>query len=112
MVKVVDYAQRKNEQGKSFFALILQGGIEMAKSEQTGRFYITAKKTSIPSTFDEVTCQSMIGEELPGKIAKVECEPYEYTIEETGEVVRLSYTYQFIPVEQEEAVLVEDEMVQ
>lgn len=112
MLKVVDYAQRENEQGKTFFALILQGGIEMVKSEQTGRFYLTAKKTSIPSTFDEVTCQSMIGEELPGKIAKVECEHYEYTIEETGEVVTLSYTYQFIPNERDEAVFVGDEFVQ
>jgi hypothetical protein len=35
----------------------LQGGIEMVKSKETDKFYVTARKASISSTFDELTCQ-------------------------------------------------------
>lgn len=98
MVRVVNYQKRTTEEGKEFFTLELQGGIEMVKSQESGKFYVTARKTSISSTFDELTCQSLIGAELPGAIQKVECEPYEYTIKETGEVISLSHRYEYVDV--------------
>jgi len=57
MVTIVDYSQRKNSEGKDFYSLILQGGIEMVKSKETDRYYATAKRCSITSTFDESTCK-------------------------------------------------------
>ncbi|MCM8569703.1 hypothetical protein NE848_09950 [Gramella jeungdoensis] len=95
MVRVIDYLERQNEEGESFYVLVLQGGIQMVKSKQTNRFYVTAKRSTISSTFDEATCQTLIGTELPGKIEKVETEPYEYTIKDTGEVIELDYRYEY-----------------
>ena len=96
-VHIVDYKQRENSNGEAFFALILQGDITMVQSQETGRFYATAKRTSITSTFDEATCQRLIGKEIPGSIQKVECDSYEYTLPETGEIVTLKHRYEYVP---------------
>jgi len=99
MVRIVNFKQRLSEDGESFFVLELQSGIELVKSKSTNNIYATARKTSITSTFDEATCKSLIGTELHGKIEKQECEPYEYVIEDTGEVIKLSHRYQYVPEE-------------
>ena len=95
MVTIVDHALRKNKEGEEFHALILQGGIEMVKSQETGRYYATAKSASIPSTFDEQICKSMVGQQMPGTIKKVVCEPYEITLKETGEIIELSHRWEY-----------------
>jgi hypothetical protein len=79
--------------------LILQGGIEMVKSKETGNFYATAKRATVTSTFDEQTCKSLVGEKLPGVISKENCEAYNYTIRETGEIVELSHRWVYLPEE-------------
>jgi hypothetical protein len=43
------------------------------------------------------TAQASIGKQLPGRIAKVPCAEYEYTIEETGEVITLSHHWEYLP---------------
>lgn len=96
MVKIIGYALKENSEGKLFQALILQGGIEVVKSSNGGS-YITARKVSIPSTFDEETCKELVGQQLPGSIMKVPCAPYEYTIEQTGEVIKLDYRFEYVP---------------
>jgi hypothetical protein len=96
MVKIVNYQKRQTEEGKEFFTLELQGGIEMVKSQQTGKFYITARKVSISSTFDEQTCIALMGTELPGIVQKVTCEPYDYLIKETGETITLTHKYEYV----------------
>lgn len=96
MVRIVNYQKRQTEEGKEFFVLELQGGIEMIKSQETGQFYMTARKTSISSTFDELTCQSLIGTELSGRIEKLACDPYEYVIKDTSEVIMLSHRFQYV----------------
>jgi hypothetical protein len=96
MVTIVNYKKRISEQGKEFYVLEVQSGIEMVKSRETGNFYATAKKASITSTFDELTCKALIGTQLEGKVEKQECEPYDYTIKETGEVVELYHRYVYV----------------
>ena len=96
MVRIVNYQKRMTEEGKEFFTLELQGGIEMVKSQETGKFYVTARKANISSTFDELTCQALIGTELPGAVKKVDCEPYEYVVKDTGEVITLSHRYEYV----------------
>jgi len=95
MVRIVDYLKRTNSEGNEFFILKLQGGLEMVKSKETGNYYATAKTASITSTFTEEVCQSLIGQELPGSIQKITCEPYEYTIKDTGEVITLTHRWEF-----------------
>ena len=85
-----------NADEELFFALNLQGGIELVKSKETGLYYATAKRASITSTFDEETCKNLVGQELEGKIQKVECEPFEFTDEETGEIVELDYRWVYV----------------
>jgi len=99
MVTISGFAERQNAEGKKFYALILQGGLEMVMSEETGRYYATAKQASIPSTFPESICKELIGTKLPGKIARIQCDPYEYTIKETGEIISLTHRWAYSPGE-------------
>jgi hypothetical protein len=69
----------------------------MVKSKETERYYVTSKKCSIPSTFDEVTCKAMIGEKIPGTIQKQGCEPYTFVVKETGEILELNYRWAYLP---------------
>lgn len=94
MVRIVNYLKRQTEE-KDFFILEVQGGIEMVLSQSTQKYYATSKKAFISSTFDEETCKSLIGTEMPGCIVKVECNPYEYTNKETGEILTLNHSYQY-----------------
>ena len=59
MVTIIDFVKRTNLDGDEFNSLILQGGIELVKSHQTGNYYATAKQTSITCTFDDAMCQSL-----------------------------------------------------
>jgi hypothetical protein len=95
MVTVIDYTVRENADGKEFITLKLQGGLEMIQSKKSGRFYATVRTLSIPSTLDEASAQQMIGQKLSGSIQKVNCDPFEHTIPETGEVVTLSHRYEY-----------------
>jgi len=93
MVRIINYKTRQKEDGTNFYLLEVQGGIEMVLSKTTGMYYATSKKATITSTFDEETCKSLIGSEFPGSIVKEECEPYEYSIQDTGEIITLSHRY-------------------
>lgn len=100
MVTINGYQLRQNNDGKQFIVLELLGEVELIQSSQTGCYYATAKRCSIPSTFSEEMAKSLIGTALPGKIDRVEAEPYEYLIKETDEVVTLSHRYVYSPMEQ------------
>ena len=95
MVTIVDHAQRANSEGEDFFALIVESGLEAVKSQETGKTYFTKKKASVPSTFTENECKALIGEQLPGSVKRVECDPYEITDEETGEVIKLTHRWEY-----------------
>ena len=97
MVTVVGIALRKTQEGREFYALVLQGGLSLIQSKQTGNYYATVKKCSIPSTFDEATAKAMVGEKVPGTVQKKQCEPYEFTNKETGEVMQLDYRWAYVP---------------
>jgi len=101
MVTVADYAVRQNAEGEDFVVLILQGDLEMVQSQETGRFYATARRCSITSTFNEAIASQMVGKQLPGAIEKIDCEPYEYVIPESGEVITLSHQWEYVPEEKE-----------
>ena len=96
MVRIIGYKTRQKDD-KDFFVLEITGGIEMVQSTQTGQFYATAKKAYISSTFDEQTCKALMGSEIAGTVEKQECEPYEYTVKDTGEVILLTHRYMYVP---------------
>lgn len=97
MVTITGYESRTNDHGETFYVLELQGEVEMAKSEKTGQLYATARRTTVSCTFDEQTCEQMVGDTLPGRIQKEETDPYKYTIPETGETVVLNHEYTYKP---------------
>ncbi|WP_185113791.1 hypothetical protein [Chryseobacterium sp. Leaf405] len=102
MVTIINYKKREKEDGTTFFVLEIQGGIEMVMSQTTNQFYATSKKASITSTFDELACQALIGTQMQGNIIKQECEPYEYTVKDTGEIIVLNHRFMYSPHEQED----------
>ena len=93
MVRIINYKKRMAEDGREFFALEISGGIEMVKS-----------KATVSTTFDEETCKSLKGTEMPGRITKIKTPTYQYTIKETGEIISLEHKYVYLPedVEKEE----------
>lgn len=114
MVTIIDYkAYQREEDGTEFFALVVQGGVEAVKSQETGRTYLTVRKTQVSCTFDEETCKALKGTQIPGEVKKVETEPYEYVVPETSEIIMLSHSYRFVSEEEHllESNLVEMEQV-
>lgn len=100
MVTIKNYQLREGKEGKpSYITLELEGDIEMVQSSNTGRFYATCRKCHIFSTFDESTAKLMLGKQLPGNIVRVETDPYDYTLPETGEVIKLAHSYSYLPEE-------------
>ncbi len=67
------------------------------RSAETGQFYATVKRCSVPSILDEATCKQMIGTQLDGSIQKLSCEPYEYVVADTGEVIELAHRWAYVP---------------
>ena len=96
MVRIIDVKTITTETGKAFSMLVVQGGLEPLVSNKTGKIYLTMRKANVPTTFDAITCNSLIGTELPGKVEKMDCEPYEYTVQETGEILTLKHNWQYI----------------
>jgi hypothetical protein len=95
MVTIIGTEKRQTKSGKDFLVMILQGDIEIAVSKETGKPYLTARKTSIPCTFDETVAKTLIGHQLPGGIERVEVKPYEFVVPSTGKKIKLSHLYQY-----------------
>jgi hypothetical protein len=98
MVTVKQVHLREGERGK-FYSLELVGDVELVQSQNTGRFYATARRCFISSAFDEVTANELVGTKFRGSIVRVEADPYDFTIPETGEVVKLAHSWDYVPEE-------------
>lgn len=101
MVTIIDFKTFTKDNGENFYGLVVQGGIEATRSLQSGTMYFTAKTATVPTTFNEATCKSLIGTTLDGSVKKVECDSYDYTIKDTGEIIQLSHRYEYITNEEE-----------
>ena len=99
MVKVKDYHVRQSNNGEKYISLELEGDVSFVQSQNTGRFYATTKRCFMYAALDEVTAKNLVGTQMPGTIERVACDPYEYTVPETGELKTLSYSYEFRPAD-------------
>lgn len=98
MVIVTDVIEKINSQTEKPFVLLeISGGLEFVQSQGTGKFYATARKCRIPSTFNIDVAKMMIGSTVPGKIVRTECTSYEYIVPSTGEIIKLSHSYAYQP---------------
>lgn len=98
MVSIVAAHLREGEKG-TFVSLELQGPPEMVQSQNSGRFYLTAKRCFISTTFTESQAQALVGTKFKGSIVRVECDAYEFALPETGEVILLSHRWDYSPTE-------------
>ena len=97
MITVKKYHVRKREDGTEFISLELAGDVCFVQSQNTGRFYAATKRCFMFAAFDEETAKELIGSKMPGSIERVSCDPYQFTIPQTGEVVTLAYSYHYKP---------------
>ena len=95
MVTIIGFQKRTNAEDQEFNVLVLQGGIELIKSSETGNYYASAKRATITCTFDERMCRQLIGSKLPGTVKRVPCEEYDFSIPGTEEVVKLNHAYKY-----------------
>ena len=79
------------------FMMILDNGVwkEMPVKLATGRIYFTVRRATVPTTFDAGTCKKLLNSQIKGEVERVDCEPYKYTVEDTGEVLELSHRWEF-----------------
>ena len=100
MLTITSYVKRTSQtDGRDYFVLELTSGDPEVVLSQNGKYYITARRCFMSCTFNEEVCSSMVGKQFPGNIQKVECEPYEFTVQETGEVITRHHRYDYVPVE-------------
>lgn len=95
MVTITGLEKRKAADGKEFNVMSLQGSVEVAISKATGKPYLTARKTSIPCTFDEIMARSLIGQKLPGEIERIEVDEYEFIVPGTKKKLKLNHSYRY-----------------
>lgn len=105
MVTVKGFAKRTANEGGEFVVMELMGGLELIQSSKTGKMYGTVRTTSVPVTFDERTAATLVGTKIPGEIVRVECQPYDFTVKATGEVLTLQHRFEYQPVSGTEAVV-------
>ncbi len=97
MVTVTKHFQREDAEGNMYSMLELTGDMEIMFSKASGRPYATARRCSMPATFPAEVCISLLGKQIPGSIKKIECESYDYTVPETGEIIQLEHRWQYAP---------------
>ena len=95
MVTITGLEKRKTADGKEFNVMSLQGSVEVVVSKATGKPYLTARKTAIPCTFDEIMAKSLIGQTLPGQIERIEVDEYEFVIPGTKKKLKLTHSFRY-----------------
>ena len=96
MVTIKDFKKVNKDNGETFYVLIVEGTPEAVRSTLSGKPYFTAHRARIPTTLDEKACKALIGTELEGTIEKIPCESYQYVSEQTGEIFKLSYRWEYV----------------
>lgn len=96
MVTIVEVAERTAANGNVFCSVMVAGDVSVYTSAE-GKASLVALKASIPSNLPKDVLESMIGNKLPGKVERVETEPYQWTNPNTGEEITLSHTYKYVP---------------
>src|SRR5215475_6913281 len=97
MLTLTSLKKRTNSEGKEFLTLELQGGLEMIQSQNTGRFFAVVRKTVVTANFSEEVAKNLIGSQIPGKIVREECDPYEYRIPNSEETLLLMHRWSYQP---------------
>ena len=93
MVQVLEVVERTSSTGNTFRVVIVGSDAQVVYSKD-GKPRVDAVKAGIPSNLPTEALKALIGNKLPGKIEKQECEPYTF-IGNDGEEVTLDYRWQY-----------------
>lgn len=97
VVTVLSVEERVASNGTEFRAVIVKAPPTVYTNENGN--YIASPQAGIPSNLPKTYLDTLIGKELPGKIIREECEPYEWFNPDTWEEVTLNYKYKYVAVE-------------
>ncbi|GHV41733.1 hypothetical protein FACS1894179_10080 [Bacteroidia bacterium] len=100
MVTITNYKEVQTEDGRKFVSIELQSEPKLVQSSTTGNFYLTVNKTRVTTALPVDVCKTLIGQQLPGTVEKIQVEPYESINKETGEVKTLHHVFVYTPDEQ------------
>jgi hypothetical protein len=97
MVQVTGHSTRVRKDGTTFQVLEISGGLELVQSQETGKWYGTNRRTTIPTTFSEDFAKSLVGTQLKGEVVRVQVDPYDFVNPKSGEVIKLQHSYAYTP---------------
>ena len=93
MVQVLEVVERVSTSGNTFRVVIVGSDAQIVFSKD-GKPRVDSVKAGIPSNLPTEALKALIGNKLPGKIEKQECEPYTF-IGSDGEEITLDYRWQY-----------------
>lgn len=97
MVQVTGHSSRVRKDGTTFQVLEISGGLELVQSQETGKWYGTSRRTTIPTTFSEEFAKSLVGTQLKGNVVRIQVDAYDFTNPKTGELIKLQHSYSYQP---------------
>jgi len=98
MVKIIDAQTRVNSKTKEEYnVIVLLGDVQVLNSKSSGKFYLTAKRVTLPTTLDQNQAKELVGTTLPGVIEKVDCPEYEIKMPTSNKKVKITHTFQYSP---------------
>jgi proteasome assembly chaperone (PAC2) family protein len=98
MVKIIDAQTRVNSKTKmEYNVIVLLGDVQVLSSKSSGKFYLSAKRVTLPTTLDQNQAKELIGTTLPGVIEKVDCPEYEIKMPNSNKKVKITHTFQYSP---------------
>jgi len=98
MLKVIDAQTRVNSKTKEEYNIVvLQGNIEIQKSQSSGKFYLGSKTISIPTTLTQNEAKQLIGSGIPGEIEKVDCPEYLVPVPNSTRKLKITHTFRYSP---------------
>ncbi|GHV17340.1 hypothetical protein FACS1894179_08990 [Bacteroidia bacterium] len=100
MVTITNYKEVQTADGRQFVSIELQSEPKLVQSSTTGNFYLTVNKTRVTTALSVDVCKTLVGQQLPGTVEKIQVEPYESINKETGEVKVLHHVFVYTPDEQ------------
>jgi hypothetical protein len=107
MIIIQSFEKRTNTQtGEEFYSLIVENSTVDLVRSKSEKMYATKWSCSLSCTFDEPTCQALIGTSLEGNIHRVECEPYEVVDKNTGEIRVSDHRYEFFKEGEDPSIVV------
>ena len=98
MLKVIDAKTRVNSKTKEEYnVVVLQGNVEIQKSQTSGKFYLGSKTISIPTTLSQNEANQLIGSSIPGEIVRVDCHEYLVPVPNSTRKLKINHSFEYSP---------------